>query len=663
MRLARCVAPGLLGLAASLGANTALAAPHTVEELLRPPVVHDIALSPDGKRIAIAYRQEDLGRDVVAVIDADRLDQPDAFRKFSLGETGRANADWVDWATETRLLMGLTISASIETEKRGSRLTKEVGALPTRRVYAIDADGTRPKVLFSGSKRMLGFTRNLSTIVDDTPADPAHVIMAAWTNSSYDLFQVDVFSGEAIRIAKGQSDTYAWDTEGGEPALRYDSNERGTVISVYGRSGGKDDWHLLATYRQQQDRPDWAYAGDAPGAGKIFVRTRPDGSDTENIYIYDIPTKVIGELAARAPGFDMLEALVIDGQYAGAAFISDRLTYVLTDKVLQQHLNAVDKYFGGVANVAVLGVDRAHSRMLLQATGPRAPGDYYLYDLARSNLQLVMTARPWLQPERLASVEIRKTRTRDGTIISSYLTRPAGTQGPLPLIVRPHGGPEVRDSIEFDPTSQALAAQGWLVLQPNFRGSDGYGRAFAEAGYRQWSRRMQDDITDAVNELVEQGIAARGQIAIYGASYGGYAALAGAVVTPDLYRGAVSWAGVSDVREFLDYQRREDGVDSPSYLYWVKIIGDPQTDAVALQAASPRLRAAEIKIPVLLIHGTADGIVPIEQSRIMKAALDKAGKPVRLLEIEAEGHSYWSTENEIRALDTTIAFLKPLLTN
>ena len=142
-----------------------------------------------------------------------------------------------------------------------------------------------------------------------------------------------------------------------------------------------------------------------------------------------------------------------------------------------------------------------------------------------------------------------------------------------------------------------------------------------------------------------------------------YAALAGAVVTPDLYRAAVSLAGVSDVREFLDYQRQEDGVDSPSYLYWVKVIGDPKTDAAALQAASPRLRAAEIRIPVLLIHGTADGIVPIEQSRIMKAALDKAGKPVRLLEIEAEGHSYWSTQNEIKALDATIAFLKPLLTN
>jgi dipeptidyl aminopeptidase/acylaminoacyl peptidase len=324
-------------------------------------------------------------------------------------------------------------------------------------------------------------------------------------------------------------------------------------------------------------------------------------------------------------------------------------------------LNGIDAYFGRAANVQLLSADTNATRLLLYVFGPAAPGDYYLYDVARTNLQFLISERPWLEPERLSPMEARTTPTRDGAAITSYLTWPQGMRTNLPVLVMPHGGPETRDLITFDAEAQAFAAQGWLVVQPNFRGSGGYGKAFAEAGHKQWSLRMQDDVTDTVMDLVAKGIADRSRIVIYGASYGGYVALAGAVVTPDLYRAAVARSGISDLIEMLAWQRAEDGADTESYQYWVKSIGDPKTDIEMLRAASPRLRAEEIRIPILLIHGTRDDIVPTEQSRIMERALRKARKNVRMITQEGAGHHSWENETELATLNEIVAFFRPHL--
>jgi dipeptidyl aminopeptidase/acylaminoacyl peptidase len=272
-----------------------------------------------------------------------------------------------------------------------------------------------------------------------------------------------------------------------------------------------------------------------------------------------------------------------------------------------------------------------------------------------------MSGRPWLDPDRLASTEVRKVTVRDGSQITTYLTGMGSSSEKRPLVVMPHGGPELRDSIGFDPIAQAFAAQGWLVLQVNFRGSDGYGATFAAAGHQQWGRLMQDDLTDAVADLIHTGRAEPDHVVIYGASYGGYAALAGAVSTPDLYRAAVDRAGISDLPAFLRFERYRDDGDALLYEHWVKLIGDPKTDAAALRAASPGQRADEIHIPVLLMHGSEDNVVPVEQSRIMKAALEHAHKNVRLELFDGEGHSYWSHQNEIKQINDAIAFFHPAL--
>jgi dipeptidyl aminopeptidase/acylaminoacyl peptidase len=639
-----------------LWAQLALGAPHTVEELLKEPRIRGADLSPDGAHVAIAFRSDDQPGDVIGVIDVARLGQPDAVRHFSLGEKDVVSVNWLQWATPSRLLIGISLTSRL---MLGSTM---IDGFPLgSRVYATNLDGSEPVVLFSNPSRAQRHGFNLSEVLEIPASDPDHVIMPAWSGTAYDLFRVDIRTGTATRIAAGKGGTVGWDTEAGRPVLRYDVNWRGTVVSVYGRAGEQDDWSLLTTYKRNVDKLDWMFAGDAPGAGKIYVRTRAADADTDAIYQYDIGKKAIENQIAAAPGFDMDDALMLNGKYLGASFVSDRRTYVLADPQLQKHINGIDAYFNKGANVAIVAVDANAAHLLLYVSGPLAPGDYYVYDVARANLQFLMSARPWLQPERLAPMEVRKTPTRDGSSITTYLTWPAGARTRLPVVVMPHGGPEARDSISLDLAAQSFAAHGWLVVQPNFRGSSGYGRAFAESGYRQWALRMQDDVTDAVQDLVEQGIADRSRIVIYGASYGGYAALAGAVVTPDLYRAAVSQSGVCDLVEMLKWVRKEDGADSVSYAHWVKSIGDPKVDAELLRAASPRQRLDAIRIPILLVHGDADDVVPIEQSRMMEKALKKAGKSVRMTTYKNEGHGGWSYKNELQNLEEIIAFFEPHL--
>lgn len=654
-----------LALVASACMAAARAAPHTVRELVSGTLVTDLAISPDGKRIAVAQNVADKDFDVIAVLDADRLGEPGAARVVPLDEDGQTKIDWVAWATGTRLLVGVTAKTHTEMRHKGTAEGAWAALFRTRRVIAMDHDGSNPVVLFSGARRMLRYSTNLARIVAYDPEDPDHVLMPAWSGSTYDLYSVNVQTGAARKIERGGMNTFHWEAEQGRPVLRFDSNRRGSVITVFGRPDGGKDWSVLVRYREKQDRremAEWQFAGDAPGAGKIYVRTRRDGADTAGIHLYDVATKTFGELVAEIPGYDLGRAVTIHGQYVGATYFADRLAYLLTDATLQRHLEGLDRYFAGEANVLLVGSDRARSRLLIHAEGPRAPSEYYLYDVATARLTALVAGRPWLDSKRLAGVEVRKVRTRDGATITAYLTRldPTVTE-PRPLVVMPHGGPEVRDVVDFDFVAQAFAAQGWMVLQPNFRGSAGYGRAFAEAGHRQWARRMQDDVTDAVRDLIDAKLADPERIAIYGSSYGGYAALIGAVVTPDLYRAAVSVAGVSDLGAMLEYVRREDGADSESYQYWVRHIGDPKADRAAIDAVSPRLRAAEIRIPVLLMHGTADEIVPAKQSELMKAALEKAGKSVKYVPFEHEDHPYFTTYNEERQIKAAIAFLAPVL--
>ena len=327
--------------------------------------------------------------------------------------------------------------------------------------------------------------------------------------------------------------------------------------------------------------------------------------------------------------------------------------------MIESNYRGLVKYFHGSRSVMPREVTGDRRWWLLNVSGPDEPGAYYLFDAQTAHISHLAERFPRLPTDRLAERSAYAYTARDGVNIPAYLSRPrfAGP-GPLPLIVMPHGGPEARDDLNFDTWSQILATRGYLVLQPNFRGSSGYGERFQAAGYRQWGGVMADDITDGVRQLIASKQVDPTRICIFGASYGGYAALYAGAKHPELYKCVVSWAGVSDLPRVLDFENDAYGRDSLVYRNDRKIIGDPGKDLAAMRAASPKTYAPTYQPPVLLIHGEADWNVHVEQSQVMYGALKSAGHKATLLVYKDEGHPEWEPANQKDAFAEVIRFIE-----
>jgi dipeptidyl aminopeptidase/acylaminoacyl peptidase len=293
--------------------------------------------------------------------------------------------------------------------------------------------------------------------------------------------------------------------------------------------------------------------------------------------------------------------------------------------------------------------------------GPRAPQTYYYLDRVKHQATEIASAYPKLKSADLSDETPYPYKARDGLDIHAYLTLPSGKPAKnLPTVIMPHGGPDARDEVRFDWWAQFLANRGYAVLQPNFRGSAGYGRQFTEAGLHQWGLKMQDDITDGVRKLVADGIADPKRVCIVGASYGGYATLAGATFT-------VSWAGVSDLPNILSTEIQNsgrEGKDSALVSFWASRIGSAAEDNDKLIAASPARHADQVKCPVLLMHGEADTTVRIDQSEMENKALLKAGKTVEFIRFTGgEDHYMNVADTRIRMLKETERFLEKYIGN
>jgi dipeptidyl aminopeptidase/acylaminoacyl peptidase len=274
--------------------------------------------------------------------------------------------------------------------------------------------------------------------------------------------------------------------------------------------------------------------------------------------------------------------------------------------------------------------------MLVLVTGASDPGGYYYFAPEEGVMHRLSALNDKLLGKRLPSTRPISYKARDGLVIHGYLTLPLGRPAKgLPLIIMPHGGPiGVRDTGEYDPYVQFLANRGYAVLQPNYRGSDSYGRDFEEKGNGQWGRAMQDDLDDGMDWLVKEGIVDAKRVCIVGASYGGYAAMWGATRNPERYRCAASLAGVSDLKRQLQFSR-DFFRDTKSARAWQSRI---QGDGIGLDDISPLQHVDRLQIPVLLAHGKDDQTVPINQSALYAAALKKANKPYEYHVYEDEGH-------------------------
>jgi pimeloyl-ACP methyl ester carboxylesterase len=621
-----------------------------------PEKTRGAALSPSGGRIAVL---EQIGTEAAprGAIDIVQADDPEGQRRRL--DLGPVEIDLLEWANDDRLLVRVVITGTTSRRSQAGSNVKQSGIeYRMRRVLSVHAGTGAIVVLFNDQPRRMRETLDMGRIIDFLPADPQHVLMAAWeADGVLGLHRVNVDTGAATRLERGGSGTYLWRTKDGVPVLRHDINSRATLETIYVRAPGETEWKLARRTRVRE-APDFSWVGGSDKPGVVLVAARMDHEDVISVREMDLATTALGPPLNARPGRDVLYGLKDSaGRYLGAAYYGERFEYEFAEPALIPHHRALNRFFDNECEVHLTDVDTARNRFIAHVTGPREPGAWFFYDKTARAIVNIGQARE-LDPARMGASETLQVRTRDGATIEAYLTAAAGGR-PGPLIVLPHGGPEVRDGLGWDRQVQVLAAQGWWVLRPNFRGSGGYGQAFAQQGWARWGERMQDDVEDAV----AQAIALRGldasKVGIMGTSYGAYAALMGAVRRPDLYKAAVGICGVYDLPDVLAWEEREDDIPGkPIYEFWTRRIGDRAAIGPALEAASPRRRAAEIACPVVLVHGVEDPVLPVIQSRRMRDALRGAGKTVELIEVEDFGHADWEDPKERELMTRYVALFR-----
>lgn len=429
-----------------------------------------------------------------------------------------------------------------------------------------------------------------------------------------------------------------------------------TTVTNWYRASDKDEWVKLAEFAITDDYWIPLYAPDTPG--KLVILSR-QGRDTYALFDYDVRERRQGEMLAGHPTEDIVSFEGIDQ----AAF-----NYVATggmvpaqvwfDPAWARMQKTVDAQFPNRINL--LSGDPARCVLIL-SYGDVDPGTWYFFDVQQRRMVKIGKVRNSVDPAKMHRMEVTSYAARDGLNIPAYLTRPEKMQGPAPMVVMIHGGPRARDTWSWDAEVQLLASRGYLVFQPQFRGSSGFGRKFEEAGFGQWGKTMQDDITDGVEYVVRQKLADPRRICIVGASYGGFAALWGLVRTPDLYKCGVSFAGVVDIGYMLsdssDTSKSKIGRQVIAREVMLSQIADKKMRSELFDPVSPLKHAAEIKVPVLLAHGKEDERVPISHSEKMKEALERNGKQVRLMKFDEEGHGLAYTKHKLEYYTALLEFL------
>lgn len=633
--------------------------PPAVEAFTQRAALSSPAVSPSGRYLAVIRTTGD--DSVLYVHDLQNTAAPPTalLSGTSNDEFGGQYIDWFGWKGEDRLIVSMT---RFNIERFGNRADGEIRNWRYGQgLFSVARDGSGFIEIKPPSTR----DGRPGPVLDMLRGDPGHILMT-YTEGGLDVARIDIVTGRAERIEDGDRHalSYITDRNGnivGRTVLR-GVLDRVLVMEARRENG---DWTEVFRLNKDdvRDLPDYEFLGAAEGPGQVYVIVRPRDEDAESIagvHVFDFRTRTLGPAIWRDARYDA-SGIVVDPQtnaFLGGCVVADTFQCAFSDTARQAEMAGLRRHFGEDANVQILSRSDDNGLWVLSVSAPHNPGTYYLYRTAEKRLEPVGSAQPALPEATLGRAFRYDYRAADGTALFGYLTRPANDTGAAaPLIVMPHGGPEARDQLTYDMWVQFFASRGYQVFQPQFRGSSGMGRDFAEAGYGQWGARMQDDITAGVDQLAREGLVDRSQVCIVGASYGGYAALWGGATQADLYRCVISASGIGDLPALMAYTRRENGADSDTYEYWLRSIGDPGKDRERLEAASPIRRTEGWRTPTLLIHGTLDDLVPIDQSRDMERALRRAGADVRLVELEDEGHSGWTAKTEAQVLTEMETFL------
>lgn len=622
-----------------------------------PTQVVQAQISPDGHKIGVITRTGE--HQTLSVIEVETRTQR-VIQDFTGKD--RFALNWVRWKDASRLVVGATAKIKQKGQVSTGKLVKEDDIEYTvSRVFTIGADGKNLVQMFQDQMNTLLGGSGYTDLLDVLPGDPSNVLITASDNYGIGVWKADVTNGKAVRVADGDFTTVGYAVDGaGYPVMRIDATE--DVAHIKRRASGTRPWIDAGEVRRNviSNTSNFDTLGPGPGPNQVYVLALHN-SDHANVHIYDASTGEFGPALASSAEADQVGPWIdpFKRQLVATCEFGTLLACRTVDPKLQKYVKALDAYFQHKATFQVVNMSADLNRWLLRVEQPEAGLSYYVFDVSSAAAEPFITRQPAVPAGTYSPAEVVPYTARDGVKLWAYVTgKPA--DGPRPMVVMPHGGPEARDYYGFDEMAQYLAAQGYLVLQPNFRGSDGSGKAFAEAGHGQWGKRMQDDVTDAVKHMVDIGKADPKRICIVGASYGGYAALAGVTLTPDLYRCAVSIAGVSDLEEILRSEKKDSGGYSNVFYYWRSSIGDPGKDRDALRAVSPRRLVDKVQVPILLIHGDKDETVPPNQSAIMQDALKAAGKTSRLIKVPKANHYWaeWDRDDLIMMFRETGAFLK-----
>ena len=602
------------------------------------PTVSEAHISPDGN--AIAQIQSVDGVQSVAIYDLTGELPPVGMR---IGDVKARDLSWIN-----DKYIALLVSASFDYEHGRGNKTAEIW----RRI-AIDRTANTKTYLFR-SRYQNRYYYGAGLIFSTLPND-ADSVLFGQRYSGLSLFKVGLDKEREQLLHRGESETVDWVVNAnGDPVVRIDYDAAAKERRFYVPAQTHSNWRLasqLAEGTEEDPRVNLI----APAESNTIIHAYAERDGRRALYAFDVETAQFARPEIDAGNFDIHSAVVdhIDNKVVGARYIDHMMRTKFVDHGIKDAQEKIEKALPDAAPV-IESWSTDKSKFLVRVKYSDHPDQIFLYDAADKNLSMVAATYNALDGKVFAQKEPFSFLSSDGLQIPGYLTVPlAADKLSMPLIVLPHGGPFARDDQSFDWWSFFYAARGYLVYQPNFRGSTGYGRAFKEAGHGEWGRKMQSDITEGVQKLIADGVVDPERICIVGASYGGYAALAGATLTPELYNCAISVNGISNMMQLLADEGSGDGVDD----YWTQRIGSRFSDLDALRAVSPLYNASRASPPILLIHAEDDTVVPIGQSRRMRNALRDEGKAHEFVVLKGEDHWLSTTAARTEMLRASIDFI------
>lgn len=517
--------------------------------------------------------------------------------------------------------------------------------------------------LSTGTVKNLGLKSQGIDGDDVLYVDPAgRYLLISMQPSVYDypnVYRVTIADNKADKIVNAQKDIWDWVADDkGVVRMGFSYGPRSTKI--YYRSKEADKFELIGKLNDKDDEDE---RKDSLLEVTRVVSGKDEGYVLSNketgrfaLYKFNYLTREIGEKVFGHDENDVTDfSLNDDGTAIEAVTYTDaRDRIVWFDEVFKKQQRMLDKALPG-QEAWIQSYSRDRNRMIVFSTSSTDPGSYYLYDTASKQMGRIAGINDKINPEQLPTTQYVRYTARDGLSIPAYLTLPIGREPKnLPLIILPHGGPyDVRDTLDYNTEVQFLANRGYVVLQPNFRGSSTYGEAFYKKGEGQIGRSMQDDLDDGMDWLAKDGVIDRTRVCIVGSSYGGYAALWGVIRNPERYRCAASFAGVTDFKKQIKYSGKS--MKSRYAKQWRTIVEGEQS--FDLDLVSPAKQLARLTRPVLITHGDDDSTVPFSQYNTFMSELKKVGKTVDSHIYEGEGHGFDDPANEKDWLDRLEAFL------